>query len=347
MKKILILTLTLSLSLLSFAQQKKGSKTDKNSEPPKYKVIDNDISDINYASVNAGLAVNLNGYNGGAGLGFGITGIVKSRVMVNANLTPLFLDRVLNNGDSPGNQSQISDYFYSKYESQHASSFNFNLVYNLSLKELDEEYRIILKSERTSRDVITHFYIPVNGLKSVARGIKLGYEKGYTQLNLNETDLEVAEVNNTSNIYLLSNSKNASTMYNFSNLRIGYSSTVISSIEVEVEGFGTKKESSFTNFYIDALVPMNRDIENMYGANVGVNVFSSTNPNQVVTQEYKFTDKNSKLPIGIAIGGATSGGLNSKGSLTFEAGLLPTYTKLLSKSYYFKLGFNLVLGKRF
>lgn len=334
------------MSTYSFAQKKTTPKADKNEEPPKYKIVDNDISDINYANVNAGIALNLNGYNGGAGLGFGVMGIIKSRFMVNANLTPIFLDRVLNTGETPGNQSQISDYFYSKYESQHASSYNFNLVYNLSVKELDEEYRIILKSEKTASNVITHYYIPVNGLKSVARGIKLGYEKGYTQLNLNETDMEVAEINNASNTVSLSNAKNASTMYNYSNLRIGYSSTVITDIEVEVEGYGTKKESSFTNFYVDALIPINTGIENMYGANVGVQGFSSTSTNQVVTQEYKFTDKNAKLPIGIAIGGATSGGLKSKGCLTFEAGILPTYTKLLTKSYFFKLGFNFVLGKR-
>ncbi len=335
------------MSLLSLAQKKTTPKADKNAEPPKYKIIDNDISDINYVNVNAGIALNLNGYNGGAGLGFGVMGIVKSRFMVNANLTPIFLDRVINQGGDPGNQNQITDYFYSKYEGQFASSYNFNLVYNLSVRELDEEYKIVLKSERTGSNVITHYYIPVNGLKSVARGIKVGYEKGYTQLNLTETGMEVAEINDASKTVTLTNAKNASTMYNYSNLRIGYSSTVIDAIEVEVEGYGTKKESSFTNFYIDALLPINAEIENMYGANVGVFGFSSTSTNQVVTKEYKFTDKNTKLPIGIAIGGATSGGLSSKGYLTFEAGLLPTYTSLLTKSYFFKLGFNLALGKRF
>ena len=336
MKNTILFTAILLLNFTSFAQKKTGKdKSSKNNtEAPKYEILENEVTDINYIGGGAGIRGSLNGYNGGAGFGLHANAIIKSRVMLNANFSPYLLDRLMVTGETSDKEGDV----FSKYQTQFANDFTISGVINLANIQKEENHDMIVKSERTGYKEITNYYIPVPADFIVMHGIKLGYSSGLTLMDLGEKDVSAHDLSGAT--INMTSIENASTMYSYSNFRLGYSLSTHYSLEIDVEGYGKKKEHSIKNFYVDALIPITRNFENVYQV--------TNTAGAMYDKEYVISSNNATLPVGLCIGGYYISNFGKGMGLAFnyEIGALPSYTALLRNSWYINFGINLNFGKK-
>jgi hypothetical protein len=260
---------------------------------------------------------------------------LNSKLRVDGEFSYALLDRFYPEADSKEFQRDFSQ-ITSIYKATNAAQGSVLATYYFRNNTETTDVRVHLKS---SGHVDYVADIPGQVLSST--GVRLGYTAGSSLYSLNNIEMKGKDANMD---VTFNESLRATTMIAYSMLKAGISFNSLYDFSIKTDMYGIRKAESMTGWYVDAFVPFNFTLDDVWvHKNTG---YSSTSSNQVFIHQVSIDKYNNKLPLGGAIGYYNT---NIKGAGVgwgAEAGLLPGLSNALLQNVYVRINcsFQFAIG---
>jgi len=197
----------------------------------------------------------------------------------------------------------IHEMMVSKFKAPAAQSLDVWVAYFFKEKLVPTKERVQLK-----RAGNTTYYTNVDTKAYKRTGVELGYSQGFTWYNMNNMRVAVEEPNSGSKRFFESNSQ--TTVQTFKVLKVGLIFTKAVNVNLEVEGYGTKRSGYVNQNSFNLLFAVQNRFDDVL---VG---YPNTSNNSLEFTRYNFSDDNKRLPLGFEYKFKKY----SKGWFSYEAG---------------------------
>lgn len=298
----------------------------------KYEDITDNPEDINIIQAGIGLwDMDLNGYNMQLwNLNPRLYAQISEKFAIEAEYSRSLVDRFYPYDADPS-FDEGTTVLKSIYKSEAARKGSIIGTFYFANTIKKEDITHHLKSEGNVSYVSS---IPTNVLHSY--GVRLGYTQGSSFFALGDkmlTDLQRVDIpTQVDNPYF--NSDAASTIVDYSFVRLGFSSTSVINKIINTDKYGEKKYHSNNYWYIDAFIRTKFEADQMYYNTIGGMNFDEI-------QLFPVTINNKgKLPVGGCIGYRKENAAKHGVGVGMELGLLPGFKDEILKSGYLRINIS-------